>query len=143
MRWTTATPSACCGWPGWSSCSAGWRCSSDTPHSRWRMRRKSRKTSMPRRCSSADSLVDLPRQVELSQCARSQFAQSGLRVLRARLVGEEVDKNIAAYRQAERKQLHLPAYSLKPLPRYALPGPSGEGVLTMSSIDQTDYRTNV
>ena len=37
---------------GGSSCSAGWRCSSATPRSRWRARRKSRKPSTPGKCSS-------------------------------------------------------------------------------------------
>ena len=45
--------------------------------------------------------VDLPSQLKLSQCARSQLTQSGLGVLGARLVGEDVDENLAAHRQAE------------------------------------------
>src|ERR1700730_8712945 len=71
MRWTTASPTACCGWPGGASCSGGWRCSSATPRSRWGRRRKSRRPSTPRNCSS--SLTSRP-QTRCLGCAALAIA---------------------------------------------------------------------
>ncbi len=58
-----------------------------------------------------DSLIDLTGQAELGQRARSQFAQSGLRVLSARLVGLDGEGNPVG--DARRVQDQLAACSLK------------------------------
>ena len=81
--------------------------------------------------------------VPSARLTRSQLTQSGLCVLGARLVGEDVDENLAEHRRAERQQLQLPACSLKRLSRYVLPHPACVGVIAVGAIEPAHHRADV